>query len=158
MEVMIQQMIKRVKAAKGVDARKLVLNELGPILLEMARAQSAAIEITDKNFSDIYATLGLGMDHADFLEHTKGVITGLSSFIDILVVEAKFFEKTEEGMKPAEDIPAEILEAFEQQAEVLSNWFEQADIVQTELADTVDDDEDLDDDEEEQEIKEVANA
>lgn len=158
MQDMIERMMKRVKASKGIDARKLVLNELGPILLAMTQRQNAAIEATDKNFADIYATLGLGMDHADFMEHTRGVITGLSTFIDVLMVEAKFFNKTEEGMKPSEDIPKEILAAFEQQAEILGNWFEQAEIIQAELAEVDDDDDDAEESEEATKEEEATNA
>ncbi len=155
MKGQIEAMMRRVKATKGIDARKFVLNELGPILMGMAANQEAAIEATDKNFSDIYTTLNLGMDQANFLEHTKNVITGLSAFVDTLLIDSGYFESTEGGLTPTEKAPDAIKETLNQQMEVLENWYEQADILLIELAEEdIDDEEELDDDEDDEELDE----
>jgi hypothetical protein len=146
---MLKGVRARVEKKTHIDAKRLFIDEVVPLLRALHTQHVAATEAAESDIEMIFEELGLDENDSSFIDDTVAFVGTFAALLNTVLVAAKFFNNENGNLLPAPDAPPEVMNSVAQFSQSYIAWAERANALQArmgELEEGDDGDEDDGDD------------
>lgn len=139
----------RVEKKTHIDAKRLFIDEVVPLLRILHTQHVDASEATESDIEMIFEELGLDENDSSFIDDTVAFAATFTTLLNTVLIAAKFFTNENGNMMPSPDAPPEVMNGVAQFSQSYVAWAERANALQArmgELEEGDDDDDEADGD------------